>query len=121
MSLVIYGEDGKQVTDDNPLVTEHDGEQGEAVDMIVTLKNETDNYTFKRVRVEALSGESGVRVYIARYQTDLDKGIIGESLPDFPPKSKFNIAVRVIVPPGTDEAVLKKSFIRVKSMRFAAI
>ena len=28
MSLSIYGEDGKQITDDNPLVTEHDGEQG---------------------------------------------------------------------------------------------
>ena len=121
MSLAIYGEDGEPITESHPLITEHDGENGEAVDKVVTIKNETEDYTFKRVSVEDLSGESGARVLVSRYQAYLDRGTTGESLPDFPPKSELSVFVRVIVPPHTDESVLKKNFLRVKSMRFVAI
>lgn len=59
MSLAIYGEDGEPITESHPLITEHDGENGEAVDKVVTIKNETEDYTFKRVSVEGTPENPG--------------------------------------------------------------
>jgi len=101
LTLAVLDESGHEITEDNPLVTEHDGSTGDTVTRSLTLINKSDYHFYKNIRlavnpifpVEAqlLIGE---RVSWERVEY-LDSG---ETIP-------FNL--KLSVNPGTPEQVVR--------------
>lgn len=117
MTLTLVDEFGKPVTETAPLVTEHNGTEGETVDRILALRNEARGFRYEDLAVLAEASE-GVTVYVGLRKADLAARRNKLTLDKLGPNANHAIHVRVIVHPGHPEAVIKTTAFNIKAMKY---
>ena len=117
MTLTVLDETGKEITDANPLITEHNGETGGSVTLPLTLKNKSSSHYYKNIRLQVNS----VSPVLAQLL------IIGEHTPNYLPVKKIErfdknavlpINLQLTIGPGTPEQVVTGIKLIISSMKY---
>ena len=51
MTLAVLDENGQEITEDNPLITEHNGSTGDNVTLPLTLVNKSSKHYYKNIQL----------------------------------------------------------------------
>ena len=119
MTLTVLDEKGKEVTEDNPIITEHNGTTGDTVNLPLTLVNKSSKHYHKYVQLQVNSVPSvNAQLIVQDDQTKNQLPI--KKINKFNPNEKLSFNLQLSVRPNTPEQVVKGVNLSISSMRYPA-
>jgi len=113
----VLDENNKEVTEDNPIITEHNGSTGDSVVLPLTLVNKSSHHYHRNVRLQIKSVfpvGAGLNT-----QNDAPTNFLSSKrIAHLKPKEAVSFNLQVSVPRNTPEQVVKGMNLVVSSMKY---
>ena len=117
MTLRVLDEAGHEVNAGNPIITEHNGDTGDAVTLSLTLVNKSARHYHKNVRLRVNSVfPVSARLLIPDERVPNYRP--AKSIMRFGPSERLPFNLRLSVGPDTPEQVVRRINLNISSMRY---
>lgn len=117
MTLTVLDENGKEVTGDNPIITEHNGSTGDVVVLPLTLINKSHDHYHKHIQLQVTSVHPVTSRILVK--NDLTKEYYPvQTIIKFEPDEKLPFNLRLSVNKNTPEQVVRGMKLSIKSMKY---
>lgn len=106
MTLAILDENGRTVTENNPIIVEHNGTTGGTVELHLTLYNSYADHYYRNVRLQ-VNDIAPVKASLV-IQGEVQPNFLHEKLiRRINPTEKISFLLRTVVPTNTSERVVR--------------
>ena len=117
MTLIVLDENKQEVTEDNPIITEHNGSTGDSVILPFTLVNKSSRHYHRNVRLQVKS-VFPVDMGILMKNDSPEKYLSSMRIARLNPKETVSFNLQVSIPFNTPEQVVKGTNLVVSSMQY---
>ena len=117
MTLAILDEYGEEITEDNPIITEHNGTTGDIVTLPLTLINKSTQHYHSDVQL-SVNSVSPVDALLLIKEEAVQNYLPSKKIARFNPKEKLSVNLRLSVRPNSPDQVVNGIKINVTSMKF---
>ena len=113
----MLNENGQEITEDNPLITEHNGSTGDNVTLPLTLVNKSSKHYHKNIQLR-VNSIPPVNAQLLIQNESTPNYFPSKRIVRFNPRDTLSFNLQLSVRPNTPEQVVKGVNLNISSMKY---